>query len=143
VIISNKAAAKCDKINAQFAGNIYASFDQVDPSLSTRRFDAHERWFVRAGGGKEMRCSCHTGWLDMRHCKPFFDCSKIFIADLERIELIAMEGNFDARVARLVDGIDCVQEAQLRQAKGTVTQLCHCRSSPNWEPDACLAATNI
>jgi hypothetical protein len=63
---------------------------------------------MRTGRGKEMGCGRHTGWFDVGGFKPFFYCGKIVICDFKRIELIAMERNFDTRIARPIYGIDCI-----------------------------------
>jgi hypothetical protein len=50
---------------------------------------------------------------------------KVLVRDIEGIELIAVEGKFDAGVARPVHHVNGVQKIQVGQPEGAVGELDH------------------
>jgi hypothetical protein len=54
-----------------------------------------------------------------------FDVFEVVVAQVEGVELVAVEGNFDAGVAGLFDFVDGGQEVEVGQAEGAVAEANH------------------
>ena len=55
--------------------------------------------------------------------QPLLDRIEIGIVDIERIELVAMEGNLDPGIASAINGVDRIEEIEIGQSERAVAEL--------------------
>src|SRR5690625_7438066 len=120
VLGADEAAAEGDQRSAQPARHVNAAFYKVNAALAPGGLNRHQRRFVRRHWIEEMGSSGHAGRLDAQLVELAADPVQIGVVNAERVELVVVEGYYNAVVAGQGHGVQGSGKVQPRQPECAV-----------------------